>query len=154
MYQLKSSMTDSLCSVLRQATVISSAWNVVKSTALVSTTQRKAAITTCLLTFLKQKESPDKLTSIVEEARVAVGNESSTVPLVLNAIFLEEMSVPRSYSIMEACPNANILVLHPTWSWSSLISFWYIVFSDILLVSDGLSLLKSNQTKRVQVTYM
>ena len=62
----------------------------------------------------EEKESPDKLTSIVEEARVAVGNESSTVPLVLNAIFLEEMSVPRSYSVMEACPNANILVLHPT----------------------------------------
>ena len=41
----------------------------------------------------EEKESPDKLTSIVEKARVAVGNESSTVPLVLNAIFLEEMSV-------------------------------------------------------------
>ena len=35
----------------------------------------------------EEKESPDKLTYIVEEARVAVGNESSTVPLVLNAIF-------------------------------------------------------------------
>ena len=62
----------------------------------------------------EEKESLAKLTSIVEKARVAVGNESSTVPLVLNAIFLEEMSVPRSYSVMEACPNANILVLHPT----------------------------------------
>ena len=41
----------------------------------------------------EEKESPDKLTSIVAKARVAVGNESSTVPLVLNAIFLEEMSV-------------------------------------------------------------
>ena len=41
----------------------------------------------------EEKESPDKLTSIVEKARVAAGNESSTVPLVLNAIFLEEMSV-------------------------------------------------------------
>ena len=41
----------------------------------------------------EEKESPDKLTSIVEKATVAVGNESSTVPLVLNAIFLEEMSV-------------------------------------------------------------
>ena len=35
----------------------------------------------------EEKESPDKLTYIVEEARVAVGNESSTVPLVLNALF-------------------------------------------------------------------
>ena len=35
----------------------------------------------------EEKESPDKLASIVEKARVAVGNESSTVPLVLNAIF-------------------------------------------------------------------
>ena len=35
----------------------------------------------------EEKESPDKLTSIVEKARVAVGNESSTVTLVLNAIF-------------------------------------------------------------------
>ena len=57
----------------------------------------------------EEKESPDKLTSIVEKARVAVGNESSTVPLVLNAIFFR-----RNVRVMEACPNANILVLHPT----------------------------------------
>ena len=35
------------------------------------------------------KESLDKLTSIVEKARVSVGNESSTLPLVLNSLFCQ-----------------------------------------------------------------
>ena len=61
----------------------------------------------------EEKESPDKLTSIVEKARVAIGNKSSTGPLVLNAIFLEEMSVPRSYSVMEAAQMLIFLSFIP-----------------------------------------
>ena len=62
---------------------------VMKSTALVtqSMTLRKAAMAIRLLTFLKEKESLAKLNSIVEKARKSVGNESSTLPLVLNALF-------------------------------------------------------------------
>ena len=37
----------------------------------------------------EEKESLAKLTSIVEKARVSVGNESSTLPLVLNALFCQ-----------------------------------------------------------------
>ena len=42
----------------------------------------------------EEKESLAKLTSIVEKARVSVGNESSTLPLLLNVLFcqLETMS--------------------------------------------------------------
>ena len=38
---------------------------------------------------LEEKESLDKLISIVEKSRVSVGNESSTLPLVLNALFCQ-----------------------------------------------------------------
>ena len=37
----------------------------------------------------EEKESLAKLTSIVEKARVSVGNESSTLPLVLNSLFCQ-----------------------------------------------------------------
>ena len=37
----------------------------------------------------EEKESLAKLTSIVEKARVSVGNESSILPLVLNALFCQ-----------------------------------------------------------------
>ena len=38
---------------------------------------------------LEEKESLDKLISIVEKSRVSVGNESSTLPLVLNSLFCQ-----------------------------------------------------------------
>ena len=42
-----------------------------------------------LAEVFEEKESLAKLTSIVEKARVSVGNESSTLPLVLNALFCQ-----------------------------------------------------------------
>ena len=98
----------------------------------------------------EEKESPDKLTSIVEKARVAVGNESSTVPLLLNALFLlQEIAVPRSYSD----ENSVLYIFLHCSSYSQFLhaifaSFCYIVFTGQCHFSDNSSLPKSNQTKR------
>ena len=48
-----------------------------------------------------RKRKPDKLTSVVEKDRVSVGNESSTAPLVLNALFLYKYWQFRCNTVVE-----------------------------------------------------
>ena len=91
-----------------------------------------------------------KLTSIVEKATVSLGNESSTVLLVLVALcLLQEIAVPRTYIYK----NLVLYICLHCSSYSQFLRAICATFCSIVLIStcsfSGISSLpKSNQTKR------
>ena len=143
-------------------TVISSAWKVVKSTALVtqSTIQRKAEMTTCLLTFLKEKKALTNSPLLLKRLRYRLVMNLQQCLFCWMLSFYYKKSLCRAVTVMKTqCYTYSYIARHIRSSYTPyLLHFatlysWANAISVIIQVCPSLIKQREHDSRHIEEFY-